>query len=313
MPKRKPPLTNAALPLVTPTYDGSGQATHPDILYFPAGWRGWEYWLALTPYPADDTNKENPSILVSHDGIAWQEPAGIVNPIALPATSFLADSDLVYDHASDQLWVYYIHQRVDGRTHVMRKTSEDGIHWGAQLSDPGISLFSVPDYELLSPAVAQVGERFWMWSVNTGSVGCHAVETAIEYRISPDGLHWSAPQPTTFEQPCYVPWHVDVIHVPEKGVFWMFVTAYPMGLSCHNTVLFFSSSTDGVHWSTYRWPALPPGIHAAWDRLEIYRATPLYDATGDRLRVWYAANDGPAWRIGYTERNYTEFLNLLMS
>ena len=69
------PLPNAARPLITPTYDGSGEAVHPDILFFPNGWRGWEYWLVITPYPGDDTSKENPSILVSHDGITWREPA----------------------------------------------------------------------------------------------------------------------------------------------------------------------------------------------------------------------------------------------
>ncbi|HEU5218491.1 MAG TPA: hypothetical protein VFU23_07520, partial [Gemmatimonadales bacterium] len=29
--------------LVVPTYEGSGQAVHPDVLWFPAGWHGFEY------------------------------------------------------------------------------------------------------------------------------------------------------------------------------------------------------------------------------------------------------------------------------
>ena len=68
------PLANAPSPQVTPTYDGSGEAVHPDVVLFANGWRGWEYWLVMTPYPSDDTGKENPSILVSHDGASWQEP-----------------------------------------------------------------------------------------------------------------------------------------------------------------------------------------------------------------------------------------------
>ncbi len=312
------PLANAARPQITPTYDGSGQAVHPDIVYFPHGWRGWEYWLAVTPYPRiptptphDDPSKENPSILVSHDGVAWQEPPGITNPIALPQTSYLADGDLFYDRAADELWVYYVNQKVNRQTCVICKTSADGVHWGAQTEEPGQRLFTVPDYELLSPAVAQVGATCWMWAVNTGQVGCHAPATKIEYRTSADGAHWSAPADAACVQPGYCPWHVDVIHVPAKNEFWMLLSAFPQGLSCHDTVLFFARSSDGIHWITYDRAALPAGTGSAWDHVQVYRATLLYDARTDLLRVWYSANDDVAWHVGYTERRYAEFLGLL--
>ena len=35
-------LANAATHQDIPTYDGSGQGVHPDIAYFPEGWRGGE-------------------------------------------------------------------------------------------------------------------------------------------------------------------------------------------------------------------------------------------------------------------------------
>ena len=311
------PLANAPSPQVTPTYDGSGEAVHPDVVHFPKGWRGWEYWLVMTPYPRDDTGKENPSILVSHDGASWQEPPGIANPIALPDTSYLADGDLFYDRASDQLWVYYVHQRISGYTHAMRKTSSDGVDWGLESTEPGQSLFAVPDHELLSPAILKVGPTYWMWSVNSGSAGCHATATTIQYRTSANGIHWSAPEDTDIHsvlscctQASHVPWHIDVIHVPSKNEFWMLISAIPQGLSCHNTALFFAKSTDGIRWTTYDRPALPPGPGSAWDHGQIYRATLLYDAGNDLLRVWYSANDGSVWHVGYTERNYSEFQRL---
>jgi hypothetical protein len=305
------PLPNAARPLITPTYDGSGEAVHPDILFFPNGWRGWEYWLVITPYPGDDTSKENPSILVSHDGITWREPAGIANPIALPRVSFLADGDLFYDAAADRLCVYYVHQRINRRTHLMRKSSADGVHWGPQTTEPADSLFDVPDFELLSPAVVQIGATWWMWSVNTGAVGCHAPATKIEYRTSADGIHWSAAADVHCTQPGYFPWHVDVIHAAARGEFWMLFSAFPHGGSCHDTTLFFARSTDGIRWTTFGRPALAMGADRAWDRNQIYRATLLHDADRDRLRVWYSADDGAAWRIGYSERDYSEFIEAL--
>jgi hypothetical protein len=52
-----------------PTYDGSGQAVHPDIYYNANGWNGYYYWMAMTPYPNGDAAYENPSIIVSNDNL----------------------------------------------------------------------------------------------------------------------------------------------------------------------------------------------------------------------------------------------------
>src|ERR1700750_1662651 len=46
-----------------PTYDGSGQAVHPDIVAFDAPWHGARYWMTMTPYPKSNQHLENPSIL----------------------------------------------------------------------------------------------------------------------------------------------------------------------------------------------------------------------------------------------------------
>jgi len=70
-PARPPVLANAPAFQEIPTYDGSGQAMHPDIAYFPDGWRGYKYWMVMTPYTYDSAGRENPSIVVSDD-----EPRG---------------------------------------------------------------------------------------------------------------------------------------------------------------------------------------------------------------------------------------------
>src|SRR5439155_20610297 len=61
-------LAHAPNPDTTPTYDGTGQVVEPDVIHVPRGWNGYEYWMAVTPYPCGDESLENPSILVSHDG-----------------------------------------------------------------------------------------------------------------------------------------------------------------------------------------------------------------------------------------------------
>ena len=60
-----------------PTYDGSGQAVHPDVYYNANGWNGYRYWMAMTPYPNGNAAYENPSIVVSNDNLNWIVPPGL--------------------------------------------------------------------------------------------------------------------------------------------------------------------------------------------------------------------------------------------
>ena len=102
------PLANAPVPLVIPTYDGSGQVTEPDVIFFKSPWHGFQYWMAFSPYPFSNPAKESPSIVVSNDGLNWQVPDGLENPLALPdRLNYLSDASVFYDSKSDQLWVYY--------------------------------------------------------------------------------------------------------------------------------------------------------------------------------------------------------------
>jgi hypothetical protein len=52
-----------------PTYDDSYQLTHPKVLYFSEGWNHYKYWMSMTPYPQQNDYFENPSIVVSNDGV----------------------------------------------------------------------------------------------------------------------------------------------------------------------------------------------------------------------------------------------------
>ncbi len=47
-----PQAMNAPEPLDTPSYDGSGQMVHSDVVYIPEGWgspNAYAYWMAVTP------------------------------------------------------------------------------------------------------------------------------------------------------------------------------------------------------------------------------------------------------------------------
>jgi hypothetical protein len=295
-------LKNAPAPLVTPTYDGSGQTVEPTVLYFPNGWQGHPYWMVVSPYPTEIATFENPSILISDDGIHWNVPAGLRNPIEFPTHGTLADASGVFDVQSNQLWVYYLND-VPGKVlteSLLRTTSSDGIHW----SRPQV-LMTGPHTPVNSPSITEIDNNLFLWSVDTGS-GCATQSSTVNVRTSTDGVKWAPPQALSITQPGYVIWHVNMIPVPAKGQWMSLVTAYPLGRSCTSTVLFFANSHDGIHWRTYPTPILTPG--KGWDSKEIYRSSLLYDPNSGLLRVWYSAfreskiKEDQTWHVGYTHK-----------
>ena len=112
------PFINATNPLVTQTYDRSGQAVHPSVIDFKTEydletWGKFRYWMVLTPYPNFNSAFENPSILVSGDGLNWINPPGIKNPLAskplssLSSNCYNSDPELVYDPDQNTLLLYW--------------------------------------------------------------------------------------------------------------------------------------------------------------------------------------------------------------
>ena len=80
------------IPYTVPHYDPTTfrpRRTHPRTTAAATGfthrygtqawteeWNGFRYWMAMTPFHGGNEDLENPCILASHDGFAWQEPTG---------------------------------------------------------------------------------------------------------------------------------------------------------------------------------------------------------------------------------------------
>jgi hypothetical protein len=328
-------LPNALAPLTTPTPDGSGQVTEPSIVQFPLPWHGFKYWMALAPYPHNDAADENPSILVSNDGQHWSIPPGVSNPIERPAPlSHLADSSLFFDRVSDQLWVYYISEDQFHFSNVMRTISPDGMHW----SIPEL-VIRAPDYQIVMPAIAKIGEQYWLWSVNAGNAGCSASSTFVQYRTSVDGVNWSAPLLADIAQPGYRIWHIGVMELrlpisnsigtdklenddgvearipaspPENRPRVASLTIYGMLASayvdnCGHADLFLALSRDGVHWAHFARPLLTPNS-GHWDGAAIYKSTMAWEPTTSLMTVWYSAwtatEAGADWHVGVSQGDF---------
>lgn len=306
-----PALANAREPLVTPTYEPNktgGQTVHPHVIFFPGGWHGFEYWMAITPYPkrTDRDSWENPSILVSHDGSHWDVPLGLRNPLVpAPACDHNCDPDMILNPNTGELWIYYMEERRASRCTSQNRNllrllrSIDGIHWSAPATLKEWQLRTEPLY--VSPSVVFVNGVFRMWLVNASTFRVRVCQSS-------DGRNWGPLQEVNL--PVDQVWHLDVRYIPSKGEYWM-VYNYPRDPPPPG-VIRFARSRDGVNWTRY-----PPTNNAlspragAWDS-SLYRSTFVYDSDTDRVRVWYAGrSEQDVWHTGYTEENYSRFVDQL--
>ena len=291
---------NAPAPCVTPTYDGSGQAIHPSVVYFPAGWRGWRYWMAMTPYTGTSSAVENPSILVSQDGETWEVPAGLTNPIVPRPTppggvnGYNSDVELVW--ADGVLYCVY-RSTVDnlGIDTIRVISSSDGVTWGGDtllLTSPAGSGARV------SPTVVHdpVSGVWSMWLVT--NISGAATNNEIHLLTAP-----AITGPWTDKGVCagltaranHEPWH---IHVHEDaGELTMFYTQAPNGTASPGLLWrAVSPAGDGLAWSRDAYPTLSGnnanagGAVTKWDAAT-YRACsiPAIINGARGYRLWYSA------------------------
>jgi uncharacterized protein YjdB len=309
------PLSNAPEYLDIPTYEGSGQCTHPGVVYFANGWNGYKYWMTYTPYPNSQDMYENPSICASNDGINWVTPNGLDNPLAdRPAVGHNCDGELIYNSKKNQLMMYWVETDDATINWVKLVTSTNGVDW----TSPKAVITDTRDcYSILSPTIDYNADAgvYYMWSMNASPDDSAAGQQYfIERRQSTDGLTWTSPTKIqNFGQINTEIWHLSIRYIPSVKEYWAFVAAYPEGNVQAATEEYFLKSTDGLNWTSYPNKTVLP-TNSGWDSFRIYRSSFVYDPETDIIKVWYSASDADAgfWGIGYTTNTYTNMMyNLL--
>jgi hypothetical protein len=299
-----------------PTYDGTGQAVHPDVVLFDNAWHGSKYWLTMTPYAASNQAVENPSILTSNDGVHVSIPTGLTNPV-IPAPrnakDYNSDPELLYEPQTRRLVLF--DRFVDKRKNTLYVlTSRDGITWARARTS-----VAVRGHRAVSPTIApRLDAPAKMWTVDAGKAGCGAKTTRVEVRTASDQqgrfveTSWSKPEPVELSIPGYSIWHIKARWVPEKSEYWMLISAFPNGGDgCKTDDLFFARSSDGTHWTAYETPIVRHQDRE-WTAAAVYRSTFLYDAANDRLDLWLSARGSEgAWRMGYARARYASLLTAL--
>lgn len=287
-PQRAINLVAPITKLVLPTYDGSGQAVHPSVVYIPNGFSGYKWWMAFTPYPEGNDDYENPSIVASNDGVTWVVPDGLTNPVVagLVSPQWNLDPELIFD--GTQLIMYW----ADSTGKYYRKTSANGTVWSATTEltwlTVGVSVWS-------APGIIREGATSWKaWGSPFAAISAVNPNYLALYE-STDGVAWSFSNaiPTNLQG---IPWHISV-YADEMGYHFL-VAAYPKGKTNADCSLYYGFSVDGQDITFGTEPIIAPES-SDWTSGEIYRSC---FAKGDdqTLRIYLSARSGTKWYIGLT-------------
>lgn|GEM_PF-890450 len=286
-------------PLVIPTYDGSGQAVHPKVLYFENGWNGFRYWMAMTPYRDTNDYYENPSILCSNDSYNWHEPSGISNPISggITGGAHYSDTHLVMVGDTMECWYRYNPSRPDNVSpnndvnYVYRQTSTDGVAWSEKELIFESQTGTIP---YVSPSVIYENGKYRVWH--------HDYNGRTYYQESSDLVDWTSRVTCTLNIPnastTKYAWHSDIIH--ENGIYEMVVSVRDRSFSDEYYSLFYMISKDGINFDKATEIIKPTLGSGRLDDESIYRASIL--KVDGAYKIYYSADStNRQWHIFLSE------------
>jgi len=266
--------------LVIPTYDGSGQATHPDILLERDAHGAPTLTMAMTPYPFSNAHFENPSLLVSHDGIAFAPLPGAPAPLVPPpAYDHNDDPDLRRDPRTGEYELLYLETLRPDKQVVVALRSRDLKTWTRRDAITYDLKAGAPF--IVSPAAIEDRGKTYLFYVDANAHTLHRL-------VSDDGVTWDVK--TAQQVPIALgdikAWHVDVVR-GETG-FALLFSGYTDRFD--NQDLYIATSPDLTTWTLRREPLL------AWRDPTLgvetlYRSTGLVDHGA--LIVWYAMQYRP--------------------
>lgn len=284
--------------IITPTPYDTTSAVHPSVVDMVAEtgtpFRGWRYWLAITPYEGSNDQKENPCILVSNYGWDWQVPAGLTNPLddpvsglnGSPTGGYNSDTELVWDPEGSRFVLYW--RRAVEKLHAAE--SKDGINWTYHwnvLTSPTAS-------EYVSPSIARRGAGdWWIWAGSFQNL-------RVFRSASPLGP-WSAQGTAVVPDPGTTGnlWHHSVLWDGATQRFFM------LG-DDRDWALFPAVSADGITWKA--------GPHMLRDGTT-YRATMVPSDDPAYFDVWYSyqgvSDLGNDWWAKYTRLPRTLWTSLI--
>jgi len=290
-----------------PTYENSGQATHPHVLFFEEKFMGFHYIMAMTPYPFSNSRYENPSILGSQCGIVWEVPEGVVNPVTgIPFDAARGGyfSDPFIFRNGDILELWFRHtlasnvtgwRQAGSNTHnrIYRTTTTDLINW----SEPAIIIDCEHNINhFMSKVVMYDGITHRLWYTNFYSV-LYIIE-------SQDMVSWGERTRVTADLGGLGIWHHDIVFTGEgyEGLF----TSADWGNRPQFRV-FYATSHNGLDFGIGR-EIVIQDISPKLSRMTVYKST--FVKVDGVYQMYFALNRREAWGLFYFEIAEEHFYRL---
>lgn len=260
--------------LVIPTYDGSNQATHPDVLLERDASGAAHLTLVMTPYPFQEQEFENPSLLVSDDGMAFHAPPGVASPLVPPpAYDHNDDPDIRRDPRTGDYEILYLETMRPDRQTLVSLRSSDKQTWSRR----DAVIYDLPHGApfIVSPAVIDDGGQTRMFYVDTTGDKLHTM-------VSADGVTWDprSATPVEIDLGPITPWHVDVVR--GDGAFGLLISGYVEQFKQQD--LYLATSPDLLTWTLHPQPLLDHSDPALGVE-SLYRSTGVVE--NGTLVVWY--------------------------
>lgn len=290
-------LANAPAPLAITTYDGSGQVTHPDVVYAADGWNSYRWWMSYTPYFGGNNDYENPSLRCSKDGYIWERYNTTPDPVVSAPTDVATggfNSDPTICLVGSSMYMLYRVTTAGGVSTIKMISCTTPTSWTVAQDT------NLPN-TIISPDLLHDGvSTYHVWGINSGT-------NELMHYTSSDLLTWTAQSAPQMTIPGFDKWHIDVIAV--SGGYESLIVAYPSGLPSEACKLFHARSSNGTLWtvSNSGQAIIQPSANG-WDNTHIYKSS--FVKNRDGYRVWYGAAGmlrgygvpgDIQWYIGYSE------------
>ena len=235
--KKAIPLQSGVEKIDLISKDGSGQYTHPDIVFFKGN-----YYLTATPYTFSNELIENPCLFISKDGIVF---VPLLNePVDRPSEQTVRNhlSDPAFSVYGSSLQLYYrksthvANNRIDEIFCVTRKNNHC---WEEkkQIKFPGNSL--------IAPSFVTIDNRQFVYYVKeSGDTTKLCIGEVVDDSIIKE-------KEITLNNPftSYCIWHVDIKKNSKEYVGLFNYIEKP---GAGKTQLFYGVSTDGISWTIKR-------------------------------------------------------------
>jgi len=222
-----------------PTYDGSGQAVHPSLLVQDDSPR---FILSFTPYTDTDDRVENPSVLISDDGLSFLEEKEGLNPLVpAPEKDHNDDPDLFWSNGKFGI-LYLETMRPEKQTLILLE-STDRIHWEKRVVHQEYLNQSSGCF-MLSPKYIEKDGLSYLFYVNRDAADGYRIEYVTGKDIySLDFTHRNVVAVSGLKE---LPWHLNILK--DDRDWCMLLTTASDGEKESRYTLRTAWSQDLIHW-----------------------------------------------------------------